>query len=54
MQVYETLVKFTKTGYTGKNPAETAADMVLRGIESVTQGDNLVAAALKKIPRKRR
>jgi hypothetical protein len=52
--VYDTLVKFTKTDFSGKNAADTAARMILRGIESVTQGDNLIASALKQTSRKRR
>jgi hypothetical protein len=47
-QIYATLERFSKTGYVGKNAAETAGHMIMRGIAASTQGDDLVATALKK------
>jgi hypothetical protein len=47
-QIYATLERFSKTGYVEKNAAETAGHMIMRGIAASTQGDDLVATALKK------
>ncbi len=53
-RVYETLVSFTTTQYAGKNPAATAEQMILVGIDAITRGDGLVATALKQgSPRKK-
>jgi len=51
-QIYATLESFSKTGYVGKNPAETASNMILRGIAAATQGDDLVATVLKQAVQK--
>jgi hypothetical protein len=53
-QVYATLLKFTKTGYAGKNVAETAAQMISSGIDASTRGDSLLATAFKESSKKRR
>jgi hypothetical protein len=46
-QVYEALNRLTETGFSGKNVAETAAEMIRRGLESVSEGDNVLAVALR-------
>jgi hypothetical protein len=53
-QIYTTLERFSKTGYVGKNAAETANHMIMRGIAASTQGDDLVATALKRVVREGR
>jgi hypothetical protein len=51
-EIYATLERFSKTGYVGKNPAETAGNMIMRGIAAATQGDDLIATALKQAAKK--
>jgi hypothetical protein len=52
--VYDTLVKFTLTQFSGKNAADTAARMILIGIDAATRGDSLLASAFKESSRRRR
>jgi hypothetical protein len=52
-QVHAALERLTQTGFSGKNAAETAGEMIRRGLESVSGGDNLVAASLRRNPKKK-
>lgn len=47
-QVYKILAQVTADGYSGKSVTETAEEMIRRGLEHASEGDSLLAAAIRK------
>jgi len=47
-RVYEVLEDLTRNGFWGKNVAETAEELIRRGITTLEGGNSLIASSLKQ------